>query len=608
MSYICRRRLKTIVKWVVIIMAIWFCIGLFVFKDDLDDYFDPEDDYFFDNAFPMSLRNGTESDELYQDEAFIIKDAGTPSRMPKHLTLESKNREVDLIEKFSELEDSPGEMGKPVELPTNMTDAMKKAVEDGWTKNAFNQYASDLISVHRKLPDARDAWCKDTARYLTNLPKTDVIICFHNEAWSTLLRTVHSVLARSPEHLIGKVILVDDYSNMPHLKIQLKEYFSSYPKVQLVRVAKREGLVRARLLGMKYADSPVVTFLDSHCECTEGWLEPLLDRIARNRNTVASPTIDMIDHKTLQYNYVGSNDVVGAFDWNLEFYWIPIPKREIKRRKNPAEPLQTPTIAGGLFAIDLEFFRRVGTYDPGFNIWGGDNLELSFKTWMCGGVLEIIPCSHVGHIFRDDSPYEWPSSRAMMIEGNMARLAEVWLDDYDKFYYERSGGNKSLAGDVSDRKKLREELQCKSFKWYLDNVYPELLVPNEAVARGEIKNLANNGKYCLSAPGTNSEVINLLHCHAHGDYQYWLLEKSGQIRRDDKCMVYDGKTVRFIPCTSPIDNQLWKYNEGSKLLYHVTHKTCLAKSADNGLVSMEKCDESLERHQWALSNYDSSKL
>jgi polypeptide N-acetylgalactosaminyltransferase len=51
-----------------------------------------------------------------------------------------------------------GEMGKPVVLPANLSADVKKLVDEGWQKNAFNQYVSDLISVHRKLPDPRDQW------------------------------------------------------------------------------------------------------------------------------------------------------------------------------------------------------------------------------------------------------------------------------------------------------------------------------------------------------------------------------------------------------------------------------------------------------------------
>lgn len=52
--------------------------------------------------------------------------------------------------------DGPGEMGKAVVLPKDLTAEQKKLVDDGWQKNAFNQYVSDMISVHRTLPDPRD--------------------------------------------------------------------------------------------------------------------------------------------------------------------------------------------------------------------------------------------------------------------------------------------------------------------------------------------------------------------------------------------------------------------------------------------------------------------
>ncbi|CAB1417163.1 unnamed protein product [Pleuronectes platessa] len=99
-----------------------------------------------------------------------------------------------------------GEQGKP--FPLSETDQ----VDQAYRENGFNIYVSDRISLNRSLPDIRSSNCKQKL-YAEKLSNTSIIIPFHNEGWSSLLRTVHSILNRSPPQLIAEIILVDDFSD-----------------------------------------------------------------------------------------------------------------------------------------------------------------------------------------------------------------------------------------------------------------------------------------------------------------------------------------------------------------------------------------------------------
>ena len=58
-----------------------------------------------------------------------------------------------------------------------------------------------------------------------------------------------------------------------HLKTPLEDYIAKLKNVKVVRTKKREGLIRARLLGASAASGDVLTYLDSHCECAKGKME-----------------------------------------------------------------------------------------------------------------------------------------------------------------------------------------------------------------------------------------------------------------------------------------------------------------------------------------------
>lgn len=472
--------------------------------------------------------------------------------------------------------------------------------QDPYESNKYNQAASDNTPTNRDVPDTRSQACQRHP-LKKDLPATSVIITFHNEARSALLRTIVSIINRTPAHLLKEIILVDDYSDNPSDGEELEKI----EKVSVLRNEKREGLMRSRVRGADFATAPVLTFLDSHVECNVNWLEPLLERIDEDPRRVVSPVIDVISMD--DFTYIGaSSELRGGFDWNLVFKWEYLGTAERERRTHdPSLVIKTPMIAGGLFSIDRHYFEKLGKYDMAMDIWGGENLEISFRVWQCGGSLEIVPCSRVGHVFRKRHPYTFPGGSGNVFARNTRRAAEVWMDNYKYYYYAEVPLAKTIPfGDISERLELREKLQCKPFKWYLENVYPELQVPSSS----ELSiGIIHQGAWCLDTLGNViGGTVGLYPCHHTGGNQAWSLTRSGMLKHHDSCL----SIINDMPNSEVImqkcensNGQIWKHVTNNGLLRSSLGNLCLdSKNIHEGGLTVEKCDSSSPTQQFTYAS------
>ncbi|CAG2180711.1 unnamed protein product, partial [Oppiella nova] len=170
----------------------------------------------------------------------------------------------------------------------------------------------------------------------------------------------------------------------------------------------------------------------------------------------------------------------GGFNWKIGFRWYSAPNRELIRRNNDRSlPLRSPTLSGGLFAIDRQFFEYIGKYDSKMIIWGAENLEFSFRIWMCGGSIEIVTCSRVGHVFRSKTPYTLPGGSDYIVWHNTARLVDVWLDEWKEFFYALHPGARLIRRESID-----------------ERIYPESQLPQDYNFLGDIRNM-NKEDLCL---------------------------------------------------------------------------------------------------------------
>lgn len=124
--------------------------------------------------------------------------------------------------------------------PAHLTGVEAERGKQDLAKIAMNEELSKHLSYNRTTPDGRNPHCKRLRYDTGRLPSAAVIIIFYDEAFSVVVRTVHSVLNTASENL-KEVILVDDASTHEELKDKLDYYVETrFPKtVKLIRMKSR---------------------------------------------------------------------------------------------------------------------------------------------------------------------------------------------------------------------------------------------------------------------------------------------------------------------------------------------------------------------------------
>ncbi|KAM5264190.1 N-acetylgalactosaminyltransferase 7 isoform 4-T4 [Ctenodactylus gundi] len=381
----------------------------------------------------------------------------------------------------------PGEKAKPLVLGPEFKHAVQASIKEF----GFNMVASDMISLDRSVNDLRQEECKYW-HYDENLLTASVVIVFHNEGWSTLMRTVHSVIKRTPRKYLAEIVLIDDFSNKEHLKEKLDNYIKLWNGlVKVFRNERREGLIQARSIGAQKA--------------------------------------------------------------------------------------------------------KLG------------------QIWQCGGKLLFVPCSRVGHIYRLEG---WQGNPPPLYVGssptlkNYVRVVEVWWDEYKDYFYASRPESKALPyGDISELKKFREDHNCKSFKWFMEEIAYDITshypLPPKNVDWGEIRGFET--AYCIDSMGkTNGGFVELGPCHRMGGNQLFRINEANQLMQYDQCLTKgpDGSKVMITHCNLN-EFKEWQYFKNLHRFTHIPSGKCLDRTEVLHQVFISSCDSSKMTQKWEMNNIHS---
>lgn len=277
-------------------------------------------------------------------------------------------------------------------------------------------------------------------------------------------KTISAIFEATPHDELLEIIVIDDASEPP-ISEDISAAFLEVHRTTVLRHSSPQGLIRSKKHGGDASKGDAIVFLDCHVKPMEDWTRPILANLRENPRRVVVPAITSLDPDTWEEvsSYGGGTKM--CLTWNADFVWC-----------NEYLGPYVPIMSGGLLAMTKYWWDSIGGYDDQMLSWGGENLDQSLRTWLCGGEIMVAQGSRVAHMWRDPAKpktmlrYAIPTDH---VRRNRLRAAQAWLGEWVQKVrsfpeFEDFGENGPLEiGSLANVERYRNRLQCKGFDWYL---------------------------------------------------------------------------------------------------------------------------------------------
>ena len=391
--------------------------------------------------------------------------------------------------------------------------------------NLTNFYHRDVAlhwnSLHGLLPQSKPVPDASCLRHLDqNFTTTvTVVMCMKNELIYLLLRTITTLVKRTPPHLLREILVIDDGSAVDSSQEILDFSLKMKIPVRIQRNSVSVGITNCRNSGIRQALGEVVVILDSHMEVADIWLEPLLDILLKRPRAVAVPTLHLItekeyDEKHLQLVNAYGIEMMSGYSF-FRYYKAGPPEQD------QAEAYKTASILGGALAAYkstfLEFYPQgvLGEY------WGTENSRLALRMWTCGQGLWMTRCSQVLHTNGNDGG----------LQRYLKDSPHMWLH----LHYETLG---DVVNSMRDEEEKRRMLQSA----YRDDKHVDKVFNVSRTIREQFDSTSCSHDYAWYLKNVQPPQ-SMTYIRITSRDKYWLVGEAQSVSHPNYCIVTDNKRV-----------------------------------------------------------------